>query len=55
MAASNREPVKQSRPGAAAARSTIRQSVHRPVLKTSANGAAREAVRQSPARKLNGN
>jgi hypothetical protein len=50
----SREAAKQSRPGMASKRSTIRQSVHRPVLKTS-NVVAREAVRQSPARKLNGN
>jgi hypothetical protein len=48
----SREAAKQSRPGAASKRSTTRQSVHRPLLKTN-TGAAREAARQSPARKLN--
>jgi hypothetical protein len=50
----SREPAKQSKSGVVSKRSNIRQSTHRPMLKTS-TGASREAVRQSPARKLGGN
>jgi hypothetical protein len=52
MPASDREPVKQSHPGQAVARTHVKQSpLHVPANKTNATTAGREAVRQSPPNK----